>query len=107
MDTQPELNRASQTSIPLYAPSVGELETANLAECIRQNMLIHGPFVGAFERGIAEFVGTAHAVGTHSGTSALHLALLLTGVEAGDEVLTTPMTFYRVGKCDPLCGSAS
>lgn len=93
MDTQPEVNRALQTSIPLYVPSVGELEAANLAECVRQNMLIHGKFVGAFERGIAEFVGTAHAVGTNSGTSALHLALLLTGVESGDEVLTTPLTF--------------
>lgn len=93
MDTRPNRNIAPQSSIPLYAPSVGEPEAANLAECIRQNLLIHGPFVGAFERGIADFVGTAHAVGTHSGTSALHLALLLAGVGADDEVLITPLTF--------------
>jgi perosamine synthetase len=93
MDTRPTRNIAPQSAIPLYAPSVGEAEASNLAECIRQNLLIHGPFVAAFERGIADFVGTAHAVGTHSGTSALHLALLLAGVEAGDEVLITPLTF--------------
>src|SRR5437764_7135615 len=93
MDTRPTQSGVQQATIPLYAPSVGEPEAANLAECIRQNLLIHGPFVGAFERGIADFVGTAHAVGTHSGTSALHLALLLAGVGADDEVLITPLTF--------------
>jgi perosamine synthetase len=91
MDTRPA--GTGMPVIPLYAPSVGELEATNLSECIRQNLLIHGPFVAEFERGIAEFVGTAHAVGTHSGTSALHLALLLAGVQADDEVLITPLTF--------------
>ena len=93
MATRPTQKEAPPVSIPLYVPSVGELEAANLTECVRQNLLIHGPFVGAFERGIADFVGTAHAVGTHSGTSALHLALILAGVGAGDEALITPLTF--------------
>ena len=65
--------------IPLYAPSVGELEATNLAECIRQNLLIHGPFVAEFERGIAEFVGTAHAVGTRTKTIDLTKTYFVTG----------------------------
>ena len=46
-----------------------------------------GPHVDAFEREIAEFVGAGGAVALSSGTAALHLALLLAGVGAGDEVI--------------------
>jgi dTDP-4-amino-4,6-dideoxygalactose transaminase len=52
-----------------------------------------GPEVEAFERELAAFCGTPHAVGTSSGTSALHLALLAAGVGPGDEVITVPHTF--------------
>ncbi len=79
--------------IPLYAPSVGDAELRNLADCLAKADLIHGPWVGAFERRIAGYVGCAHAVGTNSGTSALHTALLIAGVRADEEVLITTMTF--------------
>ncbi|HEY2051063.1 MAG TPA: DegT/DnrJ/EryC1/StrS family aminotransferase [Caulobacteraceae bacterium] len=52
-----------------------------------------GPETEAFEASLAEFCGSPHAVAVNSGTSALHLALLATGVEPGDEVITTPATF--------------
>lgn len=52
-----------------------------------------GPDVAQFEKDFAAFCGTAHAVGFNSGTSALHVALLLLGVGPGDEVITTPYTF--------------
>lgn len=52
-----------------------------------------GPEVDAFEREIAEFTGTAHAVALSSGTAALHLGLMAIGVKAGDEVIVPTMTF--------------
>jgi dTDP-4-amino-4,6-dideoxygalactose transaminase len=52
-----------------------------------------GPAVEDFEARFAAYCQTAHAVGTSSGTSALHLALLSAGVGPGDEVVTVPYTF--------------
>jgi dTDP-4-amino-4,6-dideoxygalactose transaminase len=52
-----------------------------------------GPDVAQFEKDFARFCGAEHCVGFNSGTSALHVGLLLLGVGAGDEVVTTPMTF--------------
>ena len=52
-----------------------------------------GPDIDAFERELAEKIGVAHAVALSSGTAALHLALLLSGVERGDEVVVPSLTF--------------
>ncbi|MGH8101719.1 MAG: DegT/DnrJ/EryC1/StrS family aminotransferase, partial [Chthoniobacterales bacterium] len=54
---------------------------------------ILGNEVNQFEREFAAYCGAGHAIAVSSGTSALHLALLAAGVEAGDEVITTPLTF--------------
>ncbi|SDS27007.1 DegT/DnrJ/EryC1/StrS family aminotransferase [Opitutus sp. GAS368] len=52
-----------------------------------------GPDVVDFEQSFARYCDSAHAVGFNSGTSALHIALLLLNVGPGDEVITTPMSF--------------
>jgi dTDP-4-amino-4,6-dideoxygalactose transaminase len=52
-----------------------------------------GPDVVQFEKEFAQFLGTEHCVGFNTGTSALHMAMLLLGVGPGDEVITTPFTF--------------
>jgi perosamine synthetase len=80
-------------AIPLYAPHVGDSELLNLADCLARTELIHGPWVGSFERRIADYVGSEHGVGTNSGTSALHTALLVAGIRPDEEVLITTMTF--------------
>src|SRR5215470_18474183 len=54
---------------------------------------ILGDEVAAFEREFAVYCQASESVGVNSGTSALHLALLVAGVESGDEVITTPFTF--------------
>jgi dTDP-4-amino-4,6-dideoxygalactose transaminase len=56
-------------------------------------MLAQGPRVGAFEEAFAQMCGTAYAVATSSGTTALHTALLAHHIGPGDEVITTPFTF--------------
>lgn len=52
-----------------------------------------GPQVDTFERELADYVGVGHAAALSSGTAGLHLALILLGVEAGDEVLVATQTF--------------
>src|SRR5436305_3520087 len=52
-----------------------------------------GPDVVHFEKDFAKFCGAAHCIAFNSGTSALHVAMILLGVKEGDEVITTPCTF--------------
>jgi len=61
---------------------------------LESQQLILGEEVAAFEREFAAQVGCAEAVGCASGTDALWLALLAAGIEPGDEVLTTPFSFF-------------
>src|SRR4051794_21727332 len=71
------------------APSIGEEEIAEVVDTMRSGWLGTGPKTRAFERGFADYVGTDFAIGTNSGTAALHLSLLGLGVGHGDEVITT------------------
>jgi dTDP-4-amino-4,6-dideoxygalactose transaminase len=52
-----------------------------------------GPDVAQFEKDFAAWCGAKHSIAMNSGTSALHIAMLLLGVRAGDEIITTPFTF--------------
>jgi dTDP-4-amino-4,6-dideoxygalactose transaminase len=61
--------------------------------CASQHYIL-GPEVEAFERELAEFCGTSDAVGCASGTDALWLVLVAAGVQPGDQVLTTPFSFF-------------
>lgn len=61
--------------------------------CASQHYIL-GPEVEALERELAEFCGAREAVGCASGTEALWLALMAAGVQAGDQVLTTPFSFF-------------
>ena len=69
-----------------------EVECA-LARVHDQTAYVGGPEVAGFEREFASFLGVKHVVSVASGTDSLRLALLAIGVEAGDEVITSPMTF--------------
>ena len=82
------------TRLFLSPPEVGDTERDLLLEAFDSNWIAPlGPMVDAFEREFAEYVGVPHAAALSSGTAALHLALLASGVGPGDEVLVPTLTF--------------
>jgi len=85
----------------LSPPDIGPDEQAFVAEAFASNWIAPlGPHVDAFEREFAQCVGAGHAVALSSGTAALHLALRLAGVGAGDEVFCSTLTF--VATANPI-----
>jgi dTDP-4-amino-4,6-dideoxygalactose transaminase len=90
----------------LSSPHLGDEETAFVEEAFRTNWIAPlGPHVDGFERELAAYAGVGHAAAVSSGTAAIHLALLLLGVQPGDTVFCSSLTF--VGSCNPIlyCGA--
>jgi len=79
--------------LPAQLRSIRKDLDAALARTIDHCSFCLGPDVVQFEKDFAKFIGAEHCVGFNSGTSALHVALLLLGVGPDDEVITTPFTF--------------
>ena len=81
-------------AIPLHESQFFGNEKKYLSDCIDSKIVSTiGSFVDRFENEIAKYTGSKYAVATVNGTSALHITLLLAGVEANDEVITQPLTF--------------
>jgi perosamine synthetase len=78
--------------IPVARPDLGAAEQEAVSAVVARGWITQGPEVRAFEAEFAGFCGARHAVATSSGTAALHVALLALEVEAGDEVITTPLS---------------
>lgn len=80
--------------INISKPYIGEEEKQAVLEVLSSGMLVQGPRTAALEEKFAQVCGVKHAVATSSGTTALHIALLAHGIGAGDEVITSPFTFF-------------
>lgn len=78
--------------IPLFKVFMPESVMGPLRETLMSGYIGQGPKVEQFEKGLVPFMGTPNILSVNSGTSALHLALRLAGVERGTEVISTPMT---------------
>jgi dTDP-4-amino-4,6-dideoxygalactose transaminase len=80
--------------IGLSLPDVGKAELELVQDAVTSGWVTPlGPHLDAFEQELADFTGGNHVVGLSSGTAALHLALILAGVTAGDTVLVSSFTF--------------
>ncbi len=92
---------ANRDFVPLSVPLFAGNEKKYLEECIDTTFVSSvGPFVDRFEKDIASYTGAARAVVCVSGTNALHMSLLLSGVERDDEVLTQALTF--IATCNAI-----
>jgi perosamine synthetase len=80
--------------IPLIEPEIRGNESRYVQQCLDTGWVSSaGPFVDRFEQMVAEQCGCPHAIATVNGTSALHIALLVAGIQPDDEVLVSTMTF--------------
>ena len=85
---------AGKNYLPLHEPKFNELEKENLKNCIDTTYVSTvGQYVNDFEKNIAEFTGAKYAIAVVNGTSALHLALKLVGVDINHEVICPSLTF--------------
>ena len=92
--------------IPLHEPLFIGNEKLYLNECIDSTYVSSvGKFVNQFEEKIAEFTGSKFAIATANGTSALHIALLLSNVNENSEVITQPLTFVATCNAIRYCGA--
>lgn len=85
---------AASGTVPLCVPNLCGNEWTYLRDCLDSGWVSSaGQYVDRFEGMIAEAVGVRHAVAVASGTAALHVALLVSGIEPGDEVILPALTF--------------
>lgn len=79
--------------ILLSPPHFGESELSYITEAIKSPWIASGENIGGFENDLAEFLGKDYPVALHSGTAAIHLSLIMLGVQQDDEVLCQSFTF--------------
>jgi perosamine synthetase len=92
--------------IPLHEPCFAGREWDYVKECLDTGWVSSaGSFVDRFEKTLAERVGATAAVATVNGTTALHAALLIAGVEPGDEVIVPSLTFVATANAVSHCGA--
>ena len=82
-----------QDYITFGSPHIGEDEIAEVVATLRSGWIGTGPKTSLFEQQFREYLGCKYAVAVNSCTAALHLSMLVMGLQPGDEVITTPMTF--------------
>ena len=87
--------------VPLHRPVFEGNERQYLVDCVDSNFVSSvGVKVSEFEKLVAEFTGSKHAIATVNGTAALHIAIELAGVKPGDEVITQALTF--IATCNAI-----
>lgn len=92
--------------VALHEPRFSGNEWVYLKECLDSTFVSSvGKFVDRFEADLAAFTDARHAVAVVNGTAALHVALLLAGVQAGDEVLIPALTFIATANAVRYCGA--
>jgi UDP-4-amino-4,6-dideoxy-N-acetyl-beta-L-altrosamine transaminase len=96
---------ARETFLPYAHQSIDDGDVAAVVEALRSDWLTTGPRVDELERAFADYVGTAHAVASSSGTAALHGCAFAAGLGPGDEVVVPALTFAASAACAVYVGA--
>ncbi|MGE7999188.1 LegC family aminotransferase [Lysinibacillus sp. NPDC093190] len=92
--------------VPLHEPTFNNKEIEYVTDCVKSGWVSSvGEYVNRFEEDLARFVGVKRAVAVVNGTAALHIALKVVGVEAGDEVLVPSLTFIATANAVSYMGA--
>jgi perosamine synthetase len=106
--TQAVQNVIGHGPIKLHEPTFDGNETKYVQDCIESTYVSSvGKYVDQFEIELAKYTGAKHAVALVNGTSALHLALKLAGVKAGEEVLVQAFNFVAAANAISYCGATT
>ncbi len=90
--------------IPYGRQNITEEDIKAVATALKGDFLTQGPTILEFEKVFATYIGSKYAVAVSNGTAALHLSALALGVQDGDKVITTPLTFAASANCIRYCG---
>lgn len=92
--------------ISVAQPKLDGNERKYVLDCLDTNWISsNGKYIGAFEESFAKFCGVKHAVATNNGTTALHLALVVLGLQPGDEVIIPTVTYIATANAVRYCGA--
>src|SRR5690606_28424502 len=91
--------------IPYGKQDISQEDINAVLEVLQSDFLTQGPKVPLFEQTVANKVGAKHALAVNSATSALHIACLALGLQPGDWLWTTPITFVASANCGLYCGA--
>jgi hypothetical protein len=85
--------------------NVNDEDIQSVVEVLRSDFLTQGPMIERFERCVADYCGAKYAVAVTNATSALHIACLAAGLDRGDVLWTSPITFVASANCGRYCGA--
>ena len=91
--------------IQIASPQIGKEEREAVDRVLRSGIIAQGPEVAKFEEEFAKICGVKHAVAACNGTTAGHLVMLASGIGPGDEVITTPFTFFATASVVIMAGA--
>ena len=91
--------------IPIASPQLGVEEREAVDRVLQSGIIAQGPEVAKFEDEFAKMCGVKYAVATSNGTTAGHLVMIASGIGPGDEVITTPFTFFATASVIIMAGA--
>lgn len=91
--------------IPYGKQNINQQDIDAVIRVLQSDFLTQGPQVPLFEKTVAEYVGAEYALAVNSATSALHIACLALGLQKGDVLWTSPITFVASANCALYCGA--
>ena len=99
------MSYSEETFIPYGRQTISDSDIDAVCEVLRSPYLTQGPVIESFEQAVAKKVDARFGIAVNSATSALHVACLALGLQEGDWLWTSPITFVASANCARYCGA--